>query len=77
MIKRPALDLLIHYLRLERRMFGWEEGVLLVRQRLLLLQGKEYNLTSRVYKYLFGQPNSEGQFVVDGKVKEYELEVLR
>ena len=32
---------------------------------LQLLQTKEYNLTNRVYKYLFDQPNTEGQFYID------------
>ena len=44
---------------------------------LLLLQGKEYSLTNRVYKYLFDQPNSEGAFHIDRQKKAYELQILR
>ena len=50
---------------------------MLVEMMLLLLQSKEYNLTNRVYKYLFDQPNAEGVFPIDPLKKSYELEVLR
>lgn len=71
MLKRSALDLLIMYLKLGNRNFGEAEGVLLLEKLLFLLQSKEYNLTNRVYKYLFDQPNSEGQFFIDFDKKEY------
>lgn len=44
---------------------------------LQLLQCKEYNLTNRVYKYLFDQPNAEGIFHIDHEKKSYELEILQ
>lgn len=58
MIKRAALDLLGGYLKLDSGVFGKREAVTLMEKMLLLLQGKEYSLTNRVYKYLFDQPNS-------------------
>lgn len=73
MIKRSALDLLINYLKLSNGSFGEREGIMLVEMMLLLLQSKEYNLTNRVYKYLFDQPNAEGVFYIDPLKKSYEL----
>jgi hypothetical protein len=58
MIKRSTLDLLINYLKLSTRIFQKEEGILIMEKMLQLLQSKEYNLTNRVYKYLFDQPNT-------------------
>ena len=77
MIKRAALDLLAGYLKLESGVFGRREGVILVEKMILLLQGKEYSLTNRVYKYLFDQPNSEGEFSIDPLKKNYELMIMR
>ena len=65
MIKRSTLDLLINYLKLSTNIFRKEEGILILEKMLQLLQTKEYNLTNRVYKYLFDQPNTEGQFHID------------
>lgn len=58
MIKRSTLDLLINYLKLSTKIFRKEEGILILEKMLQLLQTKEYNLTNRVYKYLFDQPNT-------------------
>ena len=65
MLKRSALDLLINYLKLSSKVFDKADGVLILEKMLPLLQTKEYNLNNRVYKYLFDQPNSEGQFHID------------
>jgi hypothetical protein len=71
MIKRSTLDLLINYLKLSTNIFSREDGVLILKQMLQLLQTKEYNLTNRVYKYLFDQPNTDGQFHIDFEKKSY------
>ena len=65
LVKRSALDLMIFYLKLENKEFICEkDAVQLVGMLLQILKSKEYSLTRRVYTYLFGQPNMEGQYQI-------------
>ena len=54
---------MIFYLKLENQEFISEkDGIHLVSMMIQILKNKEYALTRRVYTYLFGPPNMEGQY---------------
>ena len=65
LVKRSALDLMIFYLKLDNKEFiNEKDAIQMVGMLLQILKSKEYSLTRRVYTYLFGQPNMEGQYQI-------------
>lgn len=64
--KRAALEHLSTYLKLSDSYLASEnDGLVLVSSMLRVLTCKEFSLTRRIYLYLFDQPNSEGQYMIN------------
>jgi len=62
LVQRAALDLMVSYIGLSEKFLGQQEKEVLVQACFHLLLKKEYQLTRRIYTFLFGPPDAEGKY---------------
>lgn len=55
---------MISYIGLQETFFGQNEKEILVQACLHLLLKKEFQLTRRIYTYLFSSPDAEGHYAI-------------
>jgi hypothetical protein len=62
LVQRSALDLMINYIGLQEKFLGLAEKEILVQACFHLFLKKEFQLTRRIYTFLFGSPDAEGHY---------------